>query len=1066
MKPVKLILSAFGPYADRQEIDFAQFEGRGLFLISGDTGAGKTTIFDAICFALYGETSGAYRDTKNLRSDYAKPQTESFVDFWFTHQNKRYHVYRQPSYEREKQRGSGVVLEKEKARFFCENEVPIEGNTAVNNAVSGLLRIDFKQFKQIAMIAQGEFWELLNASTEDRTRILRTIFMTAPYQNMGYRLKERRNAGYAGKKTAEDSIVQYFQDAEASPESPLFCELSLLQEKAKGSGSAWNVEEMLQLLEGVLAEDKAALRLGEKEWKTLCGTLEEKKKALHNAHQNNDFLHRLERFLAEKERLDGQKDRMRAREALLERQKAAARVVRPVFDATQRDAEQAADAERKVRGKEEELTAAVSAIEAAREALEKAAESAGEGKRLQTEAERIARELEKYAQKDALLAAQKKLETESRALEKEEKKLAAAQKSLAEKIAGLDRTLGQLRDSAATLVQVQAKGRELLALEEELSDLTVRMAADLQRVKEELAEKQACFLAAQEAYERAQEAYGQYEVIYERSRAGMLAQGLKEGSKCPVCGSTHHPEPATWSDIPVSEETLKTLQAQAEAAKGAKEEALVAAEKKKTEAESLEGQLQSRILACMERAVREEMTAQKTGPAQSSIEGLLRRAASLQEKVKKETAANKKEETRLIKACEAYDKAAADMERARGEESIELAGQTEDYRRRQEENRAQLIEARTALREFESLTFGDLKTAKREQAKAKRDAERLLEEIACAQEAVQKAEQKKAGIAAALATLRESLQTLQKKAAGSQKELARTLKAKKFLTQEVFLEALVGEDEIAAGEAELLDYRQAAGTNAEQLKQAKADARGRKAADEAGLLAQVQELGALAEARREKNARLQYRIQKNEGIKSRIGMQKGPLEKYRREYALCSRLYNLIVGDISNKAKVTFEQYIQAAGFDHILAAANRRLLPMSDGQYELFRKDDSGDKKSKTILNLEVQDNFTGRRRPVGNLSGGESFQASLSLALGLSDTVSSNLGGVQMDVLFVDEGFGTLDKKSIESAMDILMTLSGTNKLVGIISHREELKENIAQQIRVTKTKNGSSIETDTGF
>ena len=172
------------------------------------------------------------------------------------------------------------------------------------------------------------------------------------------------------------------------------------------------------------------------------------------------------------------------------------------------------------------------------------------------------------------------------------------------------------------------------------------------------------------------------------------------------------------------------------------------------------------------------------------------------------------------------------------------------------------------------------------------------------------------------------------------------------------------------------------------------------------------------------------------------------------------------MGDIPNKAKITFEQYIQAAGFDNIIAAANRRLLPMSEGQYELYRKEDSNDKKSKTILNLEVQDNFTGHRRPVGNLSGGESFKASLSLALGLSDTVSSNLGGVQMDALFVDEGFGTLDRKSIENAMDILINLSGTDKLVGIISHREELMENIPQQIRVTKTKNGSRIEIDSGF
>ena len=160
------------------------------------------------------------------------------------------------------------------------------------------------------------------------------------------------------------------------------------------------------------------------------------------------------------------------------------------------------------------------------------------------------------------------------------------------------------------------------------------------------------------------------------------------------------------------------------------------------------------------------------------------------------------------------------------------------------------------------------------------------------------------------------------------------------------------------------------------------------------------------------------------------------------------------------------EQYLQAAGFDGIIAAANRRMLPMSDGQYELYRQKDSLGKQSNNFLDLEVLDNYTGHRRPVGNLSGGESFKASLSLALGLSDTVSSNLGGVQMDALFVDEGFGTLDRKSLDNAMEILINLTGSNKLVGIISHREELIENIPQQIKVKKTKAGSQITVEYGF
>ena len=220
MKPVKLIMSAFGPYAkETLPIDFEQFEEKGLFLISGDTGAGKTTIFDAICFALYGKTSGTYRDENNLRSEYAKGSEKSFVEFYFTHQGKQYHIRRTPSYERPKQRGEGNISEKETVVFYCEDELPVEGKKEVNARVEELLHINFNQFKQIAMIAQGEFWNLLNAKTEERTKILRTIFQTEGYENIKDKLQERKNKSLLDWKKTKDSMLQYFRDTGAAEES-------------------------------------------------------------------------------------------------------------------------------------------------------------------------------------------------------------------------------------------------------------------------------------------------------------------------------------------------------------------------------------------------------------------------------------------------------------------------------------------------------------------------------------------------------------------------------------------------------------------------------------------------------------------------------------------------------------------------------------------------------------------------------------------------------------------------------------------------------------------------------
>ena len=250
MRPIKLMISAFGPYAETMpEIDFTQFEERGLFLISGDTGAGKTTIFDAICFALYGTTSGTYRDTKNLRSEYAADGVESYVDFYFTHQGKNYHVWRQPGYERRKLRGTGTVSVKEKAVLYEEGKVPIEGLNNVNAAVIRLLNIDEKQFKQISMIAQGEFWNLLNAKTDERTEILRTIFQTNGYKNIEFRLKDRMDESFRAKMDAQNSIVQYFGDVVTDEDDELAPQLEELQRRSSGAGSAWNLAEMLDMID-------------------------------------------------------------------------------------------------------------------------------------------------------------------------------------------------------------------------------------------------------------------------------------------------------------------------------------------------------------------------------------------------------------------------------------------------------------------------------------------------------------------------------------------------------------------------------------------------------------------------------------------------------------------------------------------------------------------------------------------------------------------------------------------------------------------------------------------------
>lgn len=935
MKPIKLIISAIGPYADEPlEIDFSQFSGKGLFLISGDTGAGKTTIFDAICFALYGETSGHYRDTKNLRSQYAAPGTKSYVDFYFSHQGEEYRIYRQPGYLRAKQRGEGLIEEKEKAVLYCGAETPQEGKTQVDRRIKELLSISFEQFKQIAMIAQGEFWELLNASTQERTEILRTIFMTERYQRLEQKLRERRNAGLNEKKRLENCVVQYFNEAAAGPKSQLAEDLQKLQEQTAASGGVWNLEAMLDLLAALLVEDEAENVLVQADLQAANQLLDEHKKALNDAQTNNKLLARLAEHQERQRQLAAQGPAMEGQAQLLQRQKAARREVQPVFQRLQ-------------------------------EALVQASKTAA-------------------------------------AIERQSQDLARAEAALQRTAAVL--TLEQLQQAPVQLAESQQQQKEWERVAGDLNKLLKQDISDYNIAKGDLKKKQQEFKKAQDEYNELDKEYKRQEQILENCRAGILAQTLAEGQPCPVCGSTNHPRPAQLPAEAVTEADLKQSKAALEQARQAKDDLLNKAKEAKGILQTKGEQLKQQVLKALAEAGQPQI--EETAKGEELTAQLQQAARNIDTKIQDE----KQKQQKLGQKCLAYIEATLPQNAARP---------------------------------------GSVKQA-----------------IAQAQQAAEAVQRLQSTAAGSLETLRQSLREQQTGVEACQAEFTAVLQEKGFADEAQFKSLLATEEEISQTEETLNQYHQAVQTNKEQLAQSTEDAKGRVLVDEAALQQQVQAQAQQADNLQTERNLLQTRLTQNGRLQQNIAAQKEPLAAACQESQLCSQLYNLISGNISEKNKITLEQYIQAAGFDNIIAAANRRLLPMSDGQFELFRVQEAGNKRSKASLDLEVQDNFTGQRRPVGNLSGGESFKASLSLALGLSDTVSGDLGGVQMDVLFVDEGFGTLDRKSIENALDILLSLSGANKLVGIISHREELVENIPQQIRVRKSKNGSSIEIDTGF
>ena len=1056
MKPTKLIISAFGPYAGLMpEIDFEQFEQKGLFLVTGETGSGKTMIFDAICYALFGTASGQWRDVKNLRSDYADEGTETFVDFHFSHQGKNYHVWRRPSYTRKAKRGKGETEEKAAARLYQDGILIEDGLTQVNKAIEELLHITEKQFKQIAMIAQGEFREMLNAKTEDRTKILRKIFLTDGYEKLTMKLKARMDSAQKAKDRAADSIAQHFSDVTAQEDSVLYAEVLRLRERTKGSSESWTAEQLIELTDRISAEDSIILEEKKVLLQAANSALQMSLDRRSKAEQNNKALKKLEELKKEHEELTARTAEMDALEANLSRQKTATRELSPTDKAWQRKCAEVQESENKIEAQEKLIALSLERSEAAEKALCEAKTGKPEADSLKIKVSKLAEEEPKYTERDELLKTQAVNGKMQAALIKQEEQLKADEENLKARIEELTHTAGVLKNSPVLLAEEKSTQEKLAALRGRLDTIADKTLPAYEKAGTELAEKQKSFIDARQAYESASAVRQEAERILENCRAGILALNLEDGRKCPVCGSLHHPEPASLPPESVSEEEVKQLRNKEDKKQKAKTEAYTAAEKAKTGLDSIEKQLCEAITSCLADPALSIKAADNTAaltasvkPAHARIVELIKDADEKIVTLQKDCAKLKSAEDELAKAQSTYSDALAVRRSKLASDKAELE--------------KKIAQTNTRLDALSGLSFDSLAEAKAEKARAENRAREILKAIEDAENAKLEANNT---LTAARSTLEEQKSTLcaQKKAADELwVQLDTALSKHGFGSPEEMRGFTLTEEAIAIEEQRINEHRQALAANEKMLSDSVKETEGMIAAD-------IEELNGICAGHEtardalsaEVNS-ISNRIAINTQKREAIAGQTDELARARKEYKISRHLYELVRGTTGN-GKVTLEQYIQAARFDSIIDAANRRLDPMSGGQFQLKRQNGNHSLQSSNFLDLEVLDSWTGRSRPVGNISGGESFKASLSLALGLADTVSMNQGGVQLDALFVDEGFGTLDAKSIDSAMDILTSLSQKNRVVGIISHREELKAAISNKIVVSKSRTGSSIGID---
>lgn len=1295
MRPEKLTISAFGPYAGKTEIDFTGLGDRGLFLITGDTGAGKTTIFDAITFALYGEASGNVREAGMFRSKYAQEKVPTFVELEFVYQGARYRILRNPEYLRPKGRGTGYTMQKADAELtFFDGRQPVTRMREVTRAVEEVIGLDYQQFTQIAMIAQGDFQKLLLAGTQERGEIFRQIFHTGLYQEVQNRLRDAAKERWKEYDEIRRSITQYLSGVicEEDPKISLEMEdlrkvkfegkvgrgLELLQEllqqdretlvemDVQMSGLEEKIRQEDQLLgkiehfrqtEKQLEEKRLALgakqeeleKAGEKREMALRSAEEEEKLSvqIRQAQDNLEKYHEMENLRQQMEQQAAQM--ISGRE---EREKAVLRI--SVLKQEIKEMKQEQETLETVGEERERLLHRKEGLENRREGLQRQGElyfeiksdlektEAKQKKDLRRES-RLAGELEETGKQAEALEGRdvmrlqlsgrrEKLEKDKADLEqcrmeleevrgrqeKEEKTFAGLsdqEQKREEKLAFLREELAALKNAEREEVEYRHRAERQKQILEAFSGHEKRLKGFVKKRKKQ----QESYVAVSGEWERLRNDYYELEQRFFDAQAGLLARHLKEGEKCPVCGSAHHPYPAVLTgevlekseldekkqELSKTEEKVQRLssdighiseQIKEEEAQLRKIWEEIVGEPKVCEDGAdderfcVNGEADAVFSAMESEAVQsEELTSAMLTEMRKALERILKELQGMQEEAKEKK--------------ERYD--AGEKEAEESEKRLKkLEEQMKELRARADSlsGRRMVLERQLADR------VHMIETARAEQAAAGRNVDRLenlgekweavtesalcwlseqIEEIAGRERQVReelelrgvllkKARKLETELEECRKNIRKqgsSLDILHSRQAESKEQMAgllmtpdmpwgntyenvpdlgeedlmqagseakqtldealkcleteigenrRRLKRKKHLEEEVpKREEQVHQEEESAARTDLLlarldteqklvreqvdglrknlgeltkeemekraiELRQKLDFLQKQREQAEQDFR--KCREEAAALqAAVDALKGqmhkgddlkeeeISERKRqwveEKNLLSEKRTEryaagkKNQDIYDSVRDRQQTMIAVEQEYVWVKALSDTANGTLNGKRKIELETYIQMTYFDRILRRANLRLMTMSSGQYELKRQEDGDNKREKAGLELNVIDHYNGTERSVKTLSGGESFQASLSLALGLSDEIQSSAGGIRLDAMFVDEGFGSLDEEALNQAVKALARLTEGNRMVGIISHVAELKERIERKIVVTKERSrdgvGSSIE-----
>lgn len=918
MKPLKLCMSAFGPYAEKAEIDFEKLGKKGLYLITGDTGAGKTTIFDAITFALFGEASGDIREVNMFRSKYASEETPTYVELTFLYQQKQYHIRRNPEYTRKKAKSEGYTKQKADATLtFPDGRTPVTKSKEVTKAVIDLIGIDRNQFIQIAMIAQGDFLKLLLSKTEDRSKIFREIFNTKPYFLFQEKIKREANDLKQQYDDSNKSIMQYIHNISCEKEDDFYTAL----ENLKCCETVGSLPEVIDFLSQMIQKSEILLKQYKESLK-----------------ETDDNLQQVSKLLGKAEAIEkAKKDMQKANEILTQKE--------PLLLQLQQQAENA-------QKKSPERDALAVAIETANKKL--------------YDYDELEKQYDIQNQNKKNIEKQKIELEKNKILLEEIQKQITYEKELFQSLQGIETEKLKLETEKKELESQRKVYREIFHSIKEYNNV----------VKE--------WKKAQEEYKKAASIYNDkkqeftaMQTAFYNEQAGILAKSLKPGQKCPVCGSVEHPEIAICTQKAPSKEELELLKEKVAEYENNMAHFSVYAGEKKGRAETLHHNI----------AVQSE---------------------------------------KVIGKCE-FEFIPGEITK-RGKESTKQIDEIEKVLNEIEKK----IEKRKILE-------SSISQKEQKQLKISQRGNEIEKEMVVLQKEIQNNEIQ-------ISKLKNNLEYENKKEASN--KILEMTKQKNSIEQQIQQSKKQFDDCFALVQQQKTTIDTLKQQISEDIHQNKNQ-----------LLQQQNQFLKLKENIQQNLNTVFLQCESNKKIRDQIQKQSSQLTQIEKKYQIAKTLSDTVNGKISGKDKIMLETYIQMTYFESIIAKANIRFMTMSNGQYELIRKTESENKQSQGGLELDVIDHYNGSQRSVKTLSGGESFKAALSLALGLSDEIQHSAGGIQMDAMFIDEGFGSLDEESLQQAIQALSHLTEGDRVVGIISHVSEIKDRIEKQIVVKKQKTGGS-------